>query len=136
MDKKKVGNFLRSLRTERNLTQESMVEEFSNFLGFDGDAITVTTVSKWERGEVFPNIVNIKDLSRFYDVTIDEIFNGERERIEEFAEKYFICDNDWAKRNYPKDVNLWDVWGEQALKIEIRFNELLKKSRKHINRSI
>ena len=127
MDKKKIGKFLRGLRQEKGLTQEGMVEEFSLCFGGYCDVITTTTVGKWERGESFPNMDNVKDLSRFFNVTIDEIFSGERAPSQNFEEKYFIYNNDWAQKSYPEDVNLKDVWGQNALEIEVRFNQLLEK---------
>ena len=80
MDKKKVGEFLKQLRTDRGLSQEQMVEAFSIHVGVE-EVITTATISKWERGETFPNILNIKDLATFFNVSVDEIFNGEKEMV-------------------------------------------------------
>lgn len=129
MDKKKCGLFLKQLREERNLTQSKMVEEFSANVGVYGDAISETSISKWERGESFPDIVNLKDIARFFNVTLDELCNGERAVFENFEDRYFICKKNWAYEYYSKDknCNLWQLNNEQAIKIEKRFNDLLGK---------
>lgn len=129
MDKKKVSEFLKQLRQERNLSQEGFVEEFSKFLNCE-EVITVATVSKWERGESFPDINNLKDLARFYNVSMDEIFNGEREEIEDYTKKYFIYNNDWCDKYNPDD--LWEIRNKQEQEIELKFDELLGKLVKNI----
>ncbi len=153
MDKIKIGNFLKELRLEKNLTQEKMVEQYSDFLGLI-EVVSTATISKWERGESFPDMANLKDLSRFFNVSIDEIFNGEREVVEDFKQKYFICDHSWVnnfipenfnemcdlwdiysqedyklinKKTNKKGVNLWAIENHQELIIDLKFKELLSK---------
>ena len=46
MDKIKIGNFLKELRLEKNLTQEKMVEQYSDFLGLR-EVVSTATISKW-----------------------------------------------------------------------------------------
>lgn len=41
MDQNKVGNFIRELRKEKNLTQEQLAEQFN---------VARRTVSRWETG--------------------------------------------------------------------------------------
>lgn len=42
MDQKKIGEFLRTLRKEKGLTQEQLAEEFN---------VSGRTVSRWETGD-------------------------------------------------------------------------------------
>ena len=128
MDKKKIGCFLKELRQEKKLTQEQMVEEYSTFLGLI-EAITTATISKWERGESFPDMSNLKDLAKFFNVSVDEIFNGEREKTEDYKKKYFIYNNDWLTKNETEDkaIDLWELRNRQELEVEQKFNELLGK---------
>lgn len=120
MDKIKIGNFLKELRLEKNLTQEKMVEQYSDFLGLI-EVVSTATISKWERGESFPDMANLKDLSRFFNVSIDEIFNGEREVVEDFKQKYFICDAGWENKFIPENFNemcdLWDIYSQEEYKL-------------------
>ncbi len=127
MDKKKIGEFLKSLRQEKGLSQSKMVNEFSKFLGLY-DVISEVSISKWERGEVFPDINNIKDLSSFFNVTIDEIFNGERKETINYEEKYFICKRDWYLQYYEnKKEKAWEENNRQRILVENNFKKLLFK---------
>ena len=50
-----MGSFIKSLRESKGLTQEDLVKEFSKFVG-GIDVVSSVTISKWERGECFPDI--------------------------------------------------------------------------------
>lgn len=69
MDQKKVGLFLKTLRKEKNITQEVLAEILN---------ISSRTVSRWETGNNMPDISLLVELSEFYKVSIPEIINGER----------------------------------------------------------
>ena len=127
MDKKKIGQFLKQLRQEKGLSQEGLLEDFSSFVRVNGDAVSIATISKWERGESFPDIGNVQDLALYFDVTVDEIFNGERENSVKFEDKYFICNSNWGMKYNPKQVNLYEMRNRQELEIEETFNALLRK---------
>lgn len=73
MDQIKTGNFLVSLRKEKNITQQQLADILQ---------VSVKAVSKWECGEGYPSLQSLKDLSDFYGVTVDEIINGERNKTE------------------------------------------------------
>lgn len=73
MDQIKTGNFLVSLRKEKNITQQQLADILQ---------VSVMAVSKWECGEGYPSLQSLKDLSDFYGVTVDEIINGERNKTE------------------------------------------------------
>lgn len=69
MDKLKIGYFLQTLRTERNLTQQDEADIFS---------LTPQAISKWESGQSIPDVDTLNKLSNFYGVTINEVLDGER----------------------------------------------------------
>lgn len=73
MDQIKTGNFLVSLRKEKNIAQQQLADILQ---------VSVKAVSKWECGEGYPSLQSLKDLSDFYGVTVDEIINGERNKTE------------------------------------------------------
>lgn len=123
MNKKKTGSFIKSLRESKGLTQEDLVKEFSKFVG-GIDVVSSVTISKWERGECFPDINNIKDLAKFFNVSVDEIFNGEKLNECDFSSIYFISTPEW-KHKQSEGANLYKIENEQKLLIEKRFNELL-----------
>ena len=55
---------LQQLRKSRSLTQEQLAEALF---------VSRTAVSKWESGRGYPNIDSLKELARFFSVTIDEL---------------------------------------------------------------
>ena len=69
MDQKKIGNFLKELRKEKNLTQEQFAEKLN---------VSGRTVSRWETGTNMPDISLLNEIAEFYDVSIPEIISGER----------------------------------------------------------
>lgn len=69
MDQKKVGLFLKTLRKEKNITQEVLAETLN---------ISNRTVSRWETGSNMPDISLLVELAEFYQVSISEIIDGER----------------------------------------------------------
>ena len=69
MNQKKTGEFLKSLREGKGLTQEQLAEHFN---------VSTRTVSRWETGNNMPTVDMLIDLAGFYDVDIQEIIDGER----------------------------------------------------------
>lgn len=69
MNQKKVGLFLKTLRKEKNITQEVLAEALN---------VSSRTVSRWETGSNMPDIALLVELSEFYQVSIPEIIDGER----------------------------------------------------------
>lgn len=69
MDQEKVGNFIKKLRQDNNLTQA----EFASKLG-----VTYQAVSKWENGKNVPDIATMKEISNLFNVNIDEIISGKK----------------------------------------------------------
>lgn len=69
MDTIKIGNFLRELRKEKNLTQEQLADVFN---------VSARTVSRWETGSNMPDISILVEIADYYDLDVREILNGER----------------------------------------------------------
>ncbi|MBR3840396.1 MAG: helix-turn-helix transcriptional regulator [Erysipelotrichales bacterium] len=78
MDTVKIGRFLAQLRKEKSLTQEQLAEELG---------VNNKTISRWETGNYMPPVEMLLELSKFYDVSINEILCGERLSSEDFKEK-------------------------------------------------
>lgn len=69
MDQQKIGEFLKTLRKEKNLTQEDLADKMN---------VSRRTVSRWETGSNLPDLSLLVELADLYDVDMREIFNGER----------------------------------------------------------
>ena len=76
MDTKKVGMFLKQLRTENGMTQEQLGEKIG---------VSNKTISRWETGNYMPPIECLKILSDLYQISINEILGGERATGEDFT---------------------------------------------------
>ena len=55
---------LQELRKSKGLTQEELAEKLF---------VSRTAVSKWESGRGYPGIDSLKEISRYFSVTIDEL---------------------------------------------------------------
>lgn len=69
LDQKKTGQFLKSLRNEKGLTQEQLAKQFN---------VSNRSVSRWETGTNLPDISLLVEIADFYDVDVREIIDGER----------------------------------------------------------
>ncbi len=75
---------LQELRKSRSLTQEELAEALF---------VSRTAISKWESGRGYPSIDSLKELSRFFSVTIDDLICSEEmisvaeNEKKEFADK-------------------------------------------------
>ena len=68
----KVGEFLKESRKSKRLTQSDV----ANRLGISAQAI-----SKWERGENLPDVTFFPDISKIYNVSIEEILNAGEDKV-------------------------------------------------------
>ena len=59
---------LQELRKKKGLTQEELAELLY---------VSRTAISKWESGRGYPNIESLKEISRFFSVTIDELLSSD-----------------------------------------------------------
>lgn len=60
---------LQELRKSRGLTQEELAEALY---------VSRTAISKWESGRGYPSIESLKEISKFFSVTIDDLLSGEK----------------------------------------------------------
>ena len=59
---------LQNLRKQKGLTQEELAEVF---------IVSRTAISKWESGRRYPGIDSLKEIAKFFSVTIDELLSGD-----------------------------------------------------------
>ncbi len=79
------GENLKNLRHNKNLTQEKLAD----FLG-----VSFQTVSKWERGDNYPDITMLPEIASFFKVSVDDLLGVNRaENEKEIEEKLKEYDN-------------------------------------------
>ena len=111
MDQKKIGYFLKELRKEKGITQEKLAEQ----LGVAG-----RTVSRWETGSNMPDISLLVEIAEFFEVSIQEIINGERksEKMNEEIKEVAVGLSNYAtaeKETIIKDIRNYSIFGTIAL---------------------
>lgn len=74
MNMQKIGKFILQLRQEKNLSQSDL----ANLI-----PVTRQAVSRWEKGQSIPDSSTLLIISKIFDVSINELLNGERFKKEE-----------------------------------------------------
>ena len=71
MDQEKIGNYIKKIRIDNNLTQK----EFADIL-----SVTPQAVSKWENGKNIPDVQILTLISDKFNVDVSEILNGKNKK--------------------------------------------------------
>ena len=117
-----IGANIKHLRTTKNITQEQLSVAMN---------VTCAAVSKWERGETYPDITLLQPLAYFFGVTLDELMGYNQEKIQaEIDEVITLYRKHWksnkgreiivkAYKDYPNDYwimhyYMWNVAGDLA----------------------
>lgn len=77
---------LQLLRNQRGLTQEELAEKIF---------VSRTAVSKWESGRGYPSIDSLKELARFFEVTVDVLIS-EKELSEMATRERRMREREWS----------------------------------------
>ncbi len=59
---------LQEIRKQKGLTQEQLAEQLY---------VSRAAVSKWESGRGYPNIDSLKEISKYFEVSLDELLSSE-----------------------------------------------------------
>ncbi len=117
-----IGTNIKRLRTAKNITQEQLSEAMS---------VTCAAVSKWERGETYPDITLLQPLAYYFGVTLDELMGYDQEKIQtEIDDILALYRKHWntkkgreiivkAYHDYPNDYfimhhYMWNIGGDLA----------------------
>jgi transcriptional regulator with XRE-family HTH domain len=65
----RIGENIRFFRTRKDMTQEELAAQLG---------ISFQSISKWERGEGYPDITMLPDLAYFFNVSVDELLGAEK----------------------------------------------------------
>lgn len=69
MNQEKIGQFIKKIRQDYKLTQKELADKLG---------VTFQAVSKWENGKNVPDISILKEMSKMFNIDIDEILEGEK----------------------------------------------------------
>lgn len=129
---------LKKLRKERELTQEALAD----FLG-----VTFQAISKWERGEGYPDITTLPVISSFFGVSLDELFGVNQAKnedeilsvIDKFDNgKYNGTDGalefvSKAYKDFPNDYRIVVRYMHVLINNSLETNELLKHKKEIVD---
>lgn len=119
-----IGENIKQLRKANSITQEQLAEALN---------ITCAAVSKWERGDTYPDITLLQPLAYFFGVTLDELMGYQASKIQkdidELIARYtelYRTDSEAARElivkahtEYPNDYQImhcymWNLAGGYA----------------------
>lgn len=78
MDQIKIGKFIAEERKRKGYTQKQLSEKLE---------ISDKTISKWERGNGFPEVSLLLPLCNELEITVNELLSGERVSEEDYLKK-------------------------------------------------
>lgn len=78
MDQIKIGKFIADERKRKGYTQKQLSEKLE---------ISDKTISKWERGNGFPEVSLLLPLCNELEITVNELLSGERVTEEDYRKK-------------------------------------------------
>ena len=97
MDQIKIGRFIAQERKQKNYTQRQLADRMG---------ISDKTISKWERGNGFPEVSLLLPLCEELDISVNELLTGER-----------VSDTEYRKKAEENMVNLVKEAQESKKKI-------------------
>ena len=68
-----IGSNIKRLRKEKGVTQEQLAEAMN---------VSCAAVSKWERGETYPDIMLLQPLAFYFGVSLDTLMGYDKEKYE------------------------------------------------------
>ncbi len=81
MNTEKIGNFIKELRENEKMTQQTLAEKIH---------IGRQAISKWELGKTIPDHSVLIKLSEIFKVSIDELLAGEKNPEEDITLNLYI----------------------------------------------
>ena len=76
MDQIKIGEFISTLRKNKNMTQQELADMLN---------VTDRAISNWETGRRMPDISFFKPLCEIFNISVSELINGEEIPKENFV---------------------------------------------------
>ena len=67
MQEEKFGKIIKEIRKKNNLTQKDLADKYH---------VTYQAVSKWENGKNMPDVTILKEISKDFNVSLDDLIDG------------------------------------------------------------
>ncbi len=74
-----IGENIKRLRRERNITQEQLAEIFN---------VSCQTISRWETDACYPDVELLPVIANFFNTTVDELMGVDEMRVKQKVDKY------------------------------------------------
>ena len=87
-----IGENIRKLRRENDVTQEMLADHLG---------VTFQSVSKWERGETYPDITMLPAIASFFSVSCDELLGTKAAENEKRIQSYIDTYADLRTKDSP-----------------------------------
>ena len=81
MNQEKIGQFIKDLRKKNNLTQKDLADKYG---------VTYQAVSKWENGKNIPDISLIRQMSKDFNISVEDILDGNTTGVKKHKSKNYI----------------------------------------------
>ena len=100
MSPQETGTFIAKLRKEAGITQQELAEKLN---------VTAKAVSRWETGKGYPDVTFLPEISKIFNVSVNEILNGNyfpKKDAVEIAEKTILTVCYQAKADKRRNLRL------------------------------
>ena len=108
------GENLKSLRLGKNLTQEKLAD----FLG-----VSFQSISKWERGDTYPDITMLPCIASFFGVSVDELLGVDKAKKDETIANYI---DEFEKLYYKDTPKAYEVISKAVKEFPGEFKLLIR----------
>ena len=104
MEVKQIGQFIKTMRKARNITQKELAEKLN---------ITSQAVSRWEKGDALPDTMLLLDLAEYLGVSVDLILKAGNPDFErENKGKFNVLD---VPKGFEAIESVKNYFGEKSL---------------------
>lgn len=113
------GENLKRLRKEKELTQETLAEIFG---------VSFQTISKWERGETYPDITMLPVISSYFNVSVDSLLGVDKAQKEQKINEYMEIYDAMRLKDTPATFKIFKTAVKEIpgdYRLLVRYMELL-----------
>ncbi len=87
MNQERIGKFIKEIRKNNHMTQKDLADRYH---------VTYQAVSKWENGKNMPDMSLLKQMSKDFHVSLDDLFEGEYSKKKIRKRSFYFWGNVFA----------------------------------------